>query len=317
MSARVDVRRQPGTLFLAVLIAGVAAGACQQGEADPQKLVIAVQPTSTPEQLSAGSRELERFLEARLPGVDVELRVPTMYAGTIEALRFGHAQAAFMSAWPAALAQKHAGAEVVLAEVRQVVIDRDEVERPFYFSYWVVMPDSPYRTLADLKGRRVAFPSALSTSGYVMPMARLAELGLLGQEEGEVSPDQFFGEVFFAGGYAQAWQALRSGQVDVAVIAGDVPAALYEEVRTATRAIESQGPIPSHAVVFAEGLEEPLRTQLLEALLELGEPEHRDLMRTFISGIFVRFEPATTEDHLASLQRALEATGLQYTERLR
>jgi phosphonate transport system substrate-binding protein len=317
MSARVDVRRQPGVLLLVVLMTGVAAGACQQGDVGRQKLVIAVQPTSTPEQLSAGSQEIERFLEARLPGVDVELRVPTLYAGTIEALRFGHAQAAFMSAWPAALARKHAGAEVVLAEVRQVVIDRDEVERPFYFSYWVVMPDSPYRTLADLKGRRVAFPSALSTSGYVMPMARLAELGLIGPEEGEVSPDQFFGEVFFAGGYAQAWQALRSGQVDVAVIAGDVPAALYAEVRDATRAVESQGPIPSHAVVFAEGLEEPLRTQLREALLELGEPEHRDLMRTFISGIFVRFEPATTDDHLASLQRALEATGLQYTERLR
>jgi len=40
-------------------------------------------------------------------------------------------------------------------------------------------------------------------------------------EEG-VDPETFFSEVLFAGGYAQAWEALRSGVVDVSIIAGDV-----------------------------------------------------------------------------------------------
>lgn len=300
-------------LALVVLTAG-----CQQPASPaPRSLVIAVQPTATAEQLAAESRELEQFLESRLAGVDVELRVPTLFAGVIEALRFGHADAAFMSAWPAALAQKHAGAEVALAEVRQVLVDREQVERPFYFSYWVVMPGSPYKTLDDLKGRRVAFPSPLSTSGYVMPMAKLVERGLVERGEGEVDPEDFFGQVLFAGGYAQAWEALKNGQVDATVIAGDVPAALYNEVLGATRVIEQQGPIPSHAVVFGKTLEEPLRSQLRDALMALGEPEHRDLMRKFISGIFVRFQPATTEEHLATLQQSLQATNLQFTERLR
>src|SRR3989304_1103072 len=74
---------------------------------------------------------------------------------------------------PAVLARKHAGAELALAEVRDVVIGEEKVERPFYFSYWVVPKDSPYTSLQDLKGKRVAFPSPLSTSGYVFPMARL------------------------------------------------------------------------------------------------------------------------------------------------
>ncbi|MBI2828810.1 MAG: phosphate/phosphite/phosphonate ABC transporter substrate-binding protein [Acidobacteria bacterium] len=313
-SARV---RHFGTFAAVLAIAGLAGGCRQQAPEARQQLVIAVQPTATAEQLAAESKELEQFLESRLPGVDVELRVPTLFAGVIEALRFGHAHAAFMSAWPAVLAQKHAGAEVALAEVRQVLIDGEEVERPFYFSYWVVMPGSRYETLADLKGRRVAFPSPLSTSGYVMPMAKLVERELVAPDEGEADPEQFFGQVLFAGGYAQAWQALKSGQVDATVIAGDVPAVLYNEVLGATRIIESQGPIPSHAVVFGKTLEEPLRSQLRDALMALGEPEHRVLMRKFISGIFVRFQPATTSEHLAALQQSLQATNLQYTERLR
>ncbi len=304
--------RRPLLTLLATAFVGLLAFACAGG--GPGKLVIAVQPTATAQELSAQAGELEKFLEERL-GVNVEIRFPTTYAGVIEALRFGHADAAFLSAWPAALAQREAGAEVVLAEVREVTIGDEKTEAPYYFSYWVVPQDSPYSSLAELRGKKVAFPSPLSTSGYVGPVARLVELGLLTRETGKkADPGRFFGEVFFAGGYAQAWQALKAGQVDVTVIAGDVPEELYREVLANTRVLEEQGPLPSHAVVFSKGLKEPLRSQLREALLELGSPEYRDLMRRFVSGIFVRFQATTTEEHLGSLNRFLDSTGLVFAE---
>jgi phosphonate transport system substrate-binding protein len=305
-------------LLLTFLAGGLAivilAAACGGGSSET--LVIVVQPTSTAQELSSQASELEEFLEDWL-GVDVEIRFPTTYAGVIEALRFGHADAAFMGAWPAALANKHAGAEVVLAEVREVTLGEEETEAPFYFSYWVVLEDSPYDSLEELRGKKVAFSSQLSTSGYVAPMARLVELGLLTPEvSGEADAGEFFSEVFFAGGYAQAWASLKRGQVDVSVIAGDVPAELYREVLDNTRIVEEQGPLPSHAVLFSKDLKDPLRSDLLDALMELGEPEHRGLRRRFISGIFVRFEPATTEGHLGSLNGYLEATGLSFTEKI-
>lgn len=292
-----------------------AAAACGGGE--KESLVIAVQPTSTAEELAAQATELERFLEDRIDA-DVELRFPTTYAGVIEALRFGHADAAFMGSWPAALANKHAGAAVVLAEIREVSIGDEVTQAPYYYSYWVVPKDSPVRSLEDLRGKRVAFPSQLSTSGYVAPVARLIELGLVeAPEDGEANPGDFFGEVIFAGGYAQAWEALQAGQVDAAIIAGDVPKDLYDEVLANTRVIEQQGPIPSHAVVVSKDLDEPLRSRLVNALLELGDEQYRDLMRKFVSGIFVRFERTTTEEHLGSLDRFLDATGFAFTERVR
>jgi phosphonate transport system substrate-binding protein len=105
--------------------------------------------------------------------------------------------------------------------------------------------------------------------------------------------------------------------VDVAIIAGDVSESLYRQVLDNTQVIEQQGPIPSHGVVFAKQLNEPARSQLKEALLELGKPEQRALMRKFISGIFVGFRPTTTQEHLGALSRYLEATQLAFTERLR
>ncbi len=300
----------------AALLAVLALVAACTGDGRPT-LVIAVQPTATQEELSGQASELEGFIEDRVDA-DVVLRFPTSYAGVIEALRFGHADAAFMGAWPAALANQHAEAEVVLAEVREVIIGEEKTEEPFYFSYWVVAQDSPYLSIEDLRGKKVAFPSQISTSGYVAPMARLLELGLISTEQGETpDPNEFFSETFFAGGYSQAWEALKAGQVDASIIAGDVPEELYREVLANTRVIEQQGPIPSHAVVFSKELKDPLRTDLLEALMELGDPDHRDLMRRFVSGIFVRFEPATTDEHLSSLIEYLDATGFAFTEQIR
>jgi phosphonate transport system substrate-binding protein len=299
-------------LFIALAAVAALSAAC--GGDGSTKIVIAVQPTSTAGELTEDAGEIESFLEERMDGVDIEIMFPTSYAGVIEALRFGHADAAFMGAWPAALAAEEADAEVVLAEIREVAIGDDVQEQPFYYSYWVVMPDSPYESLEDLQGADAAFPSQLSTSGYVAPMARLVELGLLEASEDGVDPDDYFGEVFFAGGYAQAWAALEAGQVDATVIAGDVPEDLYREVLDNARIIDEQGPVPSHAVLFSNDLEDPLRSDLESALLDLGSDESRELMRKFISGIFVRFEATTTDEHLGSLNKFLDLTGLAFTE---
>lgn len=281
--------------------------------AGQRKLVIAIQPTSTPQQLESRAKELEVFLEERLK-TDVEIFFPTSYAGVIEALRFGHADAAFMGSWPATMARSRAKAKVVLAEIREVIVDQEKKEAPYYFSYWVVPKDSVYKSLNELKGKKAAFSSQLSSSGYVAPLSKLVDLGFLSRKEGVVDPKEFFGEVLFAGGYAQAWEALKAGQVDVTVIAGDVPEKLYREVLDNTRVLEKQGPIPSHVVVVSKDLDESTKDKLVNALLELNSADYRDLMRKFVSGIFVRFEPAT-EEHLQPLEKMLELTGFEFTEK--
>jgi phosphonate transport system substrate-binding protein len=301
---------------IAVALASAPPPSAQTPTARQPKLVLAVQPTSTPEQLSADAKELREFLSQRLHR-EVEIVFPMTYAGVVEALRFGHAQAAFMSAWPAQLAVKHARADVALAEIREVVIGQEKKAETYYFSYWVVPKDSPVQRLEQLRGKRAVFPSPLSTSGYVAPLARLVELGLVPRQPGkEADPKAFFGDVRFAGGYAQGWEALKAHQADVAIIAGDVSETLYRDVLAGTRVIEQQGPIPSHAVLFARDLDQTAKTQLRDALLDLGQPQYRGLMRKLVSGIFVGFKATTAEQHLAALDKFLAQTQLAFVERL-
>jgi len=302
---------------LAVFLIGSGAGAAT-GSSGKDRLVIAIQPTQAASDMLAKAKPLEQFLEQELGGkVDVEIYVPSSYAAVVESLRFGHAQVAFMSAWPAQLAVQLGGAEVALAEVREVLHGKEKVEAPYYYSYWAVLPESPYQSLQSLKGKRACFPGPISTSGYVAPMGRLVELGLLQGSQGkEADPKAFFSDVLFGGGYAQCWQALKQGQVDVTIIAGDVSEKLYKEVLSSTRLLDQQGPIPSHAVVFSKEIKEPLRSKVTQAIMKLGQPDRRDLMRAFISSIFVRFQPTTAAEHLGSLMRYLKLASLKYTERL-
>jgi phosphonate transport system substrate-binding protein len=264
------------------------------------------------------SKPLQKFLEQELGGkIKVDIYAPSSYAAVVESLRFGHAHVAFMSAWPAQLAVQLGGADVALAEVRQVLHGKEKVEAPYYYSYWVVLPNSPYQNLNSLKGKSACFPSPISTSGYVAPIGRLTELNLLQVPEGkEADPKAFFKEVLFGGGYAQCWQALKQGQVDVTIIAGDVSEKLYNEVLSSARVLEQQGPIPSHAVVISKELKEPLRTRVIQAITKLSAPEQRDLMRSFISSLFVGFKPTTAAEHLGPLTRYLKLARLKYTERL-
>lgn len=51
-------------------------------------------------------------------------------------------------------------------------------QRPDYFAQVVVMADSPYQTVADLKGRKVAFGDVGSTSTHLGPAQALADQGL-------------------------------------------------------------------------------------------------------------------------------------------
>jgi phosphonate transport system substrate-binding protein len=304
-------------LTLLGILVGLAA--VDQSRAFGQnKLVVAIQPTVASDEMLKKAKPLQQFIEKGLGGrTKVEIYVPTSYAAVVESLRFGHAHLAFMSAWPAQLAVRLGGAEVALAEIRQVLHGKEKVDAPYYYSYWVVLPNSPHKDLAALKGKSVCFPSPISTSGYVAPIGHMVEANLLQVPEGrEADPKAFFSEVLFGGGYGQCWQSLKQGQVDATVIAGDVPEKLYNEVLAATRIIAQQGPIPSHAVVLSKELKDPLRSRAVQTIAKLGAPEHQELMRAFISSIFVGFKPTTAGEHLGSLQKYLKLANLTFTERL-
>ena len=149
-------------LTVALIVAITLSTATTKQALAQRKVVIAIQPTVASDEMLTKAKPLQAFLEKSLGGrTKVEVYVPTSYAAVVESLRFGHAKVAFMSAWPAQLAVRLGGAEVALAEIRQVLHGKEKVDAPYYYSYWVVAPDSPHKDLQSLKGKSVCFPSPI------------------------------------------------------------------------------------------------------------------------------------------------------------
>jgi hypothetical protein len=59
-----------------------------------------------------------------------------------------------------------------------------------------------------------------------------------------------------------------------------------------------------------------MRTKVTDALTAMTSPEHKTLMRGFISGIFVGFKKTDAKQHLEAFRSYLELTGLAFNERI-
>ncbi|WP_333638836.1 phosphate/phosphite/phosphonate ABC transporter substrate-binding protein [Pyrobaculum aerophilum] len=285
-----------------------------QSGAAQGKFRIVVNPGVAEKVSVKEAQELEKYLED-LMGMDVELSYPASSAALIEALRFGHADAALgPGALVGALAVSLANAELVAVEYREVIIDGKRETAPYYYSYFIVLKESPYVYIDELRGKRVCFPSETSVSGFIMPLKALADRGYITPGEVKRPRDlalQFFGDVVFGGGYAQCWAALKEGKVDVTVMAGDVAASLYWEAMNNSRVLKWKdggyaiaGPNPSHVVLVRGDLPEDVKTKFVNAIFALNnKPE---LMRKYVSAIFVRFEQRDVNEHLKPLIDALD-----------
>ena len=75
-------------------------------------------------------------------------------------------------------------------------------------SVFYVKADSPYKTIADLKGKNLGLVDPNSTSGYNVPLYALDKM--------QIEPETFFGKVVNTGSHENAIIALGQGTVDVA-----------------------------------------------------------------------------------------------------
>ncbi len=226
-------------------------------------LTLAFIPQENPEKLLGDISKISEYLSGEL-GVEVEGFVTIDHAAAVEALRNSDADISFMGALPYVLAHHEIGARVVLAEVYR--------GSPSYTSRIFVRKDSGIRTLADLRGKTIAFADPISESGYLYPLDLFAEAGFL--QRGD-DPKSFFGNYYFAGGYQQAIQAVFHGYVDAAGASQFADLLLTAEQLPEVTWIAESPPIPSHAVIARRDLDPELLLGFVRAMLQLNEPEYR------------------------------------------
>ena len=250
-------------LLAASLLAATPAAVSLASTAPAASLTLAFIPQENPEKLLGDISKISEYLSGEL-GVEVEGFVTIDHAAAVEALRHGDADISFMGALPYVLAYHEIGAQVVLAEVYR--------GSPSYTSRIFVRKDSGIRTLADLRGKTIAFVDPISESGYLYPLDLFAAAGFL--QRGD-DPKSFFGNYYFAGGYQQAIQAVFHGYVDAAGASQFANLLLTAEQLPDVTWIAESPPIPSHAVIARRDLDPELLLGFVRAMLQLNEPEYR------------------------------------------
>ena len=193
--------------LIGAAIAGLAlASAATAALADDWKakypeLTLAVIPAENASTTVDRYTPLANYLAKEL-GVPVKLSVANDYAAVIEAQRAGNVQIAFYG--PASYAR----AVITGVATDPVVVSRHSNGLTGYYSVIYVKANSPYKTLDDLKGKKIALVDPNSTSGNNAPRYFLNKAGY--------SIDKFFGENIYAGSHDNAVLALAQGTVDAA-----------------------------------------------------------------------------------------------------
>ena len=191
-----------GTAIAGLALATAATTAlADDWKAKYPELTLAVIPAENASTTVDRYTPLANYLAKEL-GVPVKLSVANDYAAVIEAQRAGNAQIAFYG--PASYAR----AVITGVATDPVVVSRHSNGLTGYYSVIYVKADSPYKTLDDLKGKKIALVDPNSTSGNNAPRYFLNKAGY--------SIDKFFGENIYAGSHDNAVLALAQGTVDAA-----------------------------------------------------------------------------------------------------
>jgi len=195
-------------------------------------------------------------------GVKVTLRQSNEYAAIIEAQRAGQVDLANYGS--AAYATAY---EVMEGNVLPLVTNQNIDGQHGYFSMLVTRNEATIGSLADLKGKKLAFIEPNSTSGYLAPHHYLNEAGY---------DESFFSEVSFAGADESALMAVANGTYDATVSWFN-----SDEVNNLTT-IEGKGIVPKGALkilwktpilpngpyVVRKDMPEEMREDIKQALLD-------------------------------------------------
>lgn len=259
-------------------------------------VVIALKPDKDPEKMLAERKTLAEALSKKL-GRPVEVIVPLSSAVIVEGLANGTIDVAFVSAMEMLKIQRSGAGRLLLAGVKPD-------GSTSYKSYWVMLSGKPYKSIADLKGKPVAFSSRTSTSGYLIPLLDLNTSGLVKGSD----TTAFFSDVWFGSGYVSAVERVLSGEAEAAAVSDyvlDGDKHLTAEQKARLRKLQDQGPVPTHVLALSSKVAEPLASDLKKALLALNS----DGLGISEDVFTLNLREVPADEHLKPVRDALALVG--------
>lgn len=254
----------------------LASSSALEAQERPRHLTIGLLPGESAPTVIRLNEPFRAYLEKRL-SMPVKLEVGANYAATGEALRFGRIDIAYLGPVTYILQSRRARLEPFARPTHAVV-------GPTFQAVIIVPKDSPAQSLADLKGKEVAFGDPASTSGTWVPRYQLLEAGLAAERDYTLR-------------VLGAHDAVALAVAHHKVAAGGLSLPIYRRLldegkidASAVRVLAESLPIPEYMWTFREGLDPAFREEVKKAFAGLNDPEALKVFRA------VAFIPAVDSD---------------------
>jgi len=226
-------------------------------------VVLAFTPSQESATISTNGAAIKAALE-KATGLAWKVTAMSSYAAQVEGMCAGQIDAGFFAPLQMTLLISKSCGTPILGALRK---DDTGTLATTYKSQILVRVDSGINTLADLKGKKFAFVDPLSASGYLYPSLVVKQK--TGQE-----PKTFFSQTIFAGSHPNAALAVYNKQVDGAAMFIDARDSLVSanpDIKTATKVIDTAGPIPNDGVALRKGFPDDLGKTVKQALIDYSK----------------------------------------------
>ncbi len=300
----------------------------QLGSAD-KPLVITFVPSGDTAKISRGGTALADCL-TKMTGLTFKMEIGTSEAASVEAMGGEKAHLGFLNTFAILLAKEKYDVEVALIAQRKYGVlqadgsytafdfdpDKDLAGEltAYYKPEYFAGADSGITKLEDIKGKRMCFTSASSTSGGVVPRIVFKALG--------IDPDKDL-QSTYAGGHDKAVIAVYQGDCDAGVAFMDAltsPSydlvAKFPDLADKVKVFAVGDRIPNDGLQYIKNLDPQIKAITTEALLALMEDPLGNAMVKSIYD-YDAFEVADYNTYYAPFNETLKKAGVDVAELVR
>lgn len=290
-----DFRKMLGPLLPAIVVILLLSGGCarsdpsatdgagvvyskQPARRGEKELRFAIHPLHNPAKMTANYHPLMQYLEERMQGVKFDLETSRNYQDFEGKITSREPDIILPNPWQALLAMKH-GYEVI-------AIAGDPAD---FKGLLLVRKDGGLRTVADLRGRTVAYPAATALAACIMPQWYMHTHGIdvnhdisnrfVGSQESSIM-NAVMGQAAAAATWPPPWRAFQK----------EHPA----EAAQLAVLLETP-PLINNAVMVKDDVPDAVRQQVKELLVGMDKnAEGRAVLAGFETRYFL---PGTSADY--------------------
>jgi phosphonate transport system substrate-binding protein len=266
---------------------------------DPDTLIFSYTPVEDPSVYENVFTDFIAYLSEKT-GKKVKWYGAESYAAQVEAMRSGRLHVAGISTGPTAFAVNLAG------YVPFAIMSSPEGDYGSKLQL-ITHKDTDIMEVQDLKGRKVAHVTPSSNSGNQAPRALFGELGVV--------PDQDY-EVSYSGKHDNSIMGVANKDYEAAPIASTVLDRMVDKgqlSRDDLRVIWESDPFPTTSYGLAHDLTPELQTNIREAFLTF-DWKGTGLEEEFSANGWDRFSPITYQDQWKVIRTIQKFNGVTYTE---